>query len=80
MTKTRINVRRAPTKEGAKWTVYVGNHPQSGRIQRAFAEKIGHKVGACVREKLKGKSGLTIRQVWKAVEECAPSKGSIKLF
>jgi len=31
MSITRVNVRKAPTKEGKRFKVYVARHPQTGR-------------------------------------------------
>jgi len=71
MAITRVNIRKVPTKKGGKFKVYVGTHPQDGRTQRAFREKYGKPIGACVKSRLKGKKGLSIRQVWEIVEACA---------
>ena len=71
MSITRINVRKVPTKKGGKFKVYVATHPQDGRTQKMFKEKYGDPIGACVKRELKGREGLTIKDVWAVVEKCA---------
>lgn len=62
---------------GKSLTPYVARVVTGGRVQKAFAEKIGIPTGACVRGKVhKGMSQADIRQV---VRDCAPAKGSIRL-
>lgn len=57
---------------------FVSRVVRDGRVQRAFAEKIGRPTGQCVKGKVqKGMSGAQIHKIAKA---CAPGKGEIKLF
>ncbi len=69
---------RLKVRQGSKGlTVFVSRVVRSGKIQKLFAEKIGHATGSCVRGKVhKGMSGGEIHQ---AVIECAPKKGTVKL-
>ena len=57
---------------------FVSRVVRDGRIQRAFAEKIGRPAGACVAGKVtKGMSGAAIH---KAVVDCTKQYKGTKLF
>ena len=48
---------------------FVSRVVRDGRVQKAFAEKIGKKVGACVASKVReGMSGAEIHEI---ARECA---------
>lgn len=62
---------------GKRLTPYVGGVVTDGRIQKAFAEKIGRPVGACVAGKVhKGMKSSDIKQ---AVRDCAKGARGVKL-
>lgn len=62
---------------GKKLTPYVSEVKTSGRVQKAFAEQIGHKVGACVASKVT--KGMKISDIKNAVRECAKQARGTKL-
>ena len=56
---------------------FVSRVVRNGRIQKAFAAKIGHPVGACVAGGVRsGMSGAAIHDV---VRQCAKSARGTKL-
>ena len=56
---------------------YISRVVTGGRVQKAFAEQIGKPAGACVRGKVH--KGMSQSDIQKAVKDCAPAKGSVKL-
>ena len=54
---------------GKKLTPYISSVQTSGRVQKAFAEKIGKPVGACVAGKVS--KGMGIGDIHQAVRDCA---------
>ena len=63
---------------GRKLTPYIGAVATSGRVQKAFAEKIGRPVGSCVAGKVK--KGMSAGAIKQAVRDCAKSARGVKLF
>ena len=57
---------------------FISRVVRDGRVQRAFAEKLGKKVGACVAEKVK--KGMSWAEVKNVVRECAKKYEGTKLF
>jgi len=56
---------------------YIARVHRHGAIQMAFADQIGHPVGACVKGAVRrGMSQAAIRE---AVKECGQSKEGVKL-
>jgi len=56
---------------------FVSRVVRNGRIQKSFAEKIGHPVGACVKAGVrKGMSGAEIHKI---ASNCAKAKAGTKL-
>lgn len=65
-------------KLSSKMKPFVSRVVTNGRVQKAFAEKIGRPVGACLAGKVvKGMSSAAIHAVAKS---CAKSVKGIKLF
>jgi hypothetical protein len=62
---------------GKSLTPYIARVVTGGRVQKAFAEQIGHPAGACVRGKVH--KGMAQTDIRKAVKECAPPKGTVHL-
>lgn len=57
--------------------VFVSRVVRNGKVQRAFAEQIGHKTGACVRSGVHaGMSGGEIKDV---VRKCGKANQGQKL-
>lgn len=56
---------------------YVGRVVRGGWVQRAFKAQIGTPVGACVKGAVR--KGMKQSDIRKAVKDCAPAKGAIKL-
>lgn len=56
---------------------FVSRVVTSGRVQKAFAEQIGHPVGACVKDNVH--AGMNIGDIRKAVANCAKGKAGTKL-
>jgi len=63
---------------GKKLTPYVSEVKTSGRVQKAFAEKIGHPVGSCVASKVK--KGMKVTEIRDIVRKCAKDYRGTKLF
>ena len=66
------------TRMGSKGLkIFVSRAVRDGRVQRAFAEQIGHKAGACVRSGVhEGMGGAEIRDV---VRKCGGAAKGTKL-
>lgn len=62
---------------GKRLTPYVGGVVTDGRVQKAFAEKIGRPVGACVAGKVR--KGMKSSDIKQAVRDCAKSARGVKL-
>lgn len=58
--------------------IFVKRCPTSGRVQKAFKEKIGDPTGKCVKSKVT--KGMSAAEIHKIAKECAPNKGTVKLF
>ena len=63
---------------GKRLTPYIGSVVTGGRVQKAFAEKIGRPVGACVAGKVK--KGMKSSEIKQAVRDCAKAARGRKLF
>ena len=65
---------RGPNSKG-EYKVFLSKVVRDGKVQRAFAEQIGHKAGACVRGAVhEGMTGVEIKD---AVRKCgAAAKGT----
>lgn len=58
--------------------IFVKRCPTTGRVQKAFAEKIGIPTGKCVASKVT--KGMSASEIHKIAKECAPKKGTVRLF
>lgn len=56
---------------------FVSRVVKNGRVQKAFAEKIGIPTGRCVAGKVK--AGMSGAEIHKIAKECAPKKGTVHL-
>jgi len=56
---------------------FVSRVVRSGRVQKAFAEKIGRPVGACVKAGVK--KGMSGAEIHKIASNCAKAKAGTKL-
>lgn len=62
---------------GRKVTPYLGTAQTDGKVQKAFAEKIGGPVGDCVRSRVH--KGMGIGEIHNAVKDCAKEHGRVSL-
>ena len=63
---------------GKKLTPFVSGVVTDGKVQKAFAEKIGHPVGACVKAGVK--KGMRASDIRATVARCAKEKAGTKLL
>jgi hypothetical protein len=67
---------RGPNAKG-EYKVFASKVVRDGKVQRAFAEQLGHKTGACVRGAVhEGMSGVEIKD---AVRKCGKANKGAKL-
>jgi len=67
---------RGPNAKG-EYKVFMSKVVRDGKVQRAFADQIGHKAGACVRSGVhEGMSGVEIKDV---VKKCGGASKGTKL-
>ena len=55
----------------------VGRVVRNGKVQRAFAERIGRPVGACVKNRVT--KGMGAGEIKNAVRDCAKQYGQVSL-
>ena len=67
---------RGPNSQG-EYKVFLSKVVRDGKIQRAFAEQIGHKAGACVRGAVH--AGMTGVEIHEAVRKCGSASKGTKL-
>ncbi len=64
---------------GKRLTPYISSVVTSGKVQKAFTEKIGHKVGACVKAGVS--KGMKVSEIREVVRRCAKKHAAnVKLF
>jgi hypothetical protein len=67
---------RGPNAKG-EYKVFMSKVVRDGRVQKAFAEQIGHKTGACVRGAVH--AGMTGPEIKDAVRKCGKANYGTKL-
>lgn len=67
---------RGPSASG-EYKVFLSKVVRDGKIQRAFAEKIGKPAGACVRSGVH--AGMTGHEIKQVVAKCGGAHKGTKL-
>jgi hypothetical protein len=67
-----MGIRIKLLKRGKALTPYVGSVVTGGRVQKAFAEKIGKPAGACVKSGVH--KGMSQSEIRKKVAECGKAQ------